>query len=134
VILTSDHGELFERGILGLSTPVIYDSIVRVSLIISKPGPNTRQYIFEPTSAIDLLPTIASIYGQPFPQWTEGQILPAFRTQPSTPDRTVFTIDSKNHSKFGPLERDTFMVVALQEVINQKLAEINQFHPSAKNK
>jgi arylsulfatase A-like enzyme len=111
VILTSDHGELFERGILGHSTPVMYDPLVRVPLIISKPGSEARQDVYERTSAVDLVPTIASIYGQPTPQWSEGQVLPTFATQKPAQDRPIFVIDSKNHSKFGPLEKGTFMVV-----------------------
>ena len=38
VILTSDHGELFERGVVGHNCSLIYDPIVHVPLIISRPG------------------------------------------------------------------------------------------------
>ena len=111
VVLTSDHGELFERGIYGHSTPVFYELIARVPLVISKPNSETRQDVYALTSAVDLAPTVASIYGQPFPQWSEGQVLPTFTSQAPSPDRPVFAMDSKKHSSFGPLEKGSFMVV-----------------------
>jgi arylsulfatase A-like enzyme len=111
VILTSDHGELFERGIFGHSTPTLYESIVRVPLIISKPNSQAHEDVYAPTSAVDMAPTIASIYGQPPPAWTEGQVLPTFTAQTAPADRPVFTVDSQTHSKFGPPDKGSFMVV-----------------------
>src|SRR5678815_4536670 len=42
IFLTSDHGELFERGELGHWSKMIYDPLVHVPLIVRKPGQNTR--------------------------------------------------------------------------------------------
>ena len=111
VILTSDHGELFERGIRGHVTPVLYESIVRTPLIISRPGVNTRQDVFTQTSSVDLLPTIQSIYGQPVPEWCEGQLLPTFAAQESTAERAIFAMDSKDSPKHAPMTKGSFMVI-----------------------
>ncbi len=111
VILTSDHGELFERGIRGHVTPVLYESIVRIPLIISRPGVNKRQDVFTQTSCVDLLPTIQSIYGQPVPEWCEGQVLPTFAAQESTAERTIFAMDSKDSPKHAPMTRGAFMAI-----------------------
>jgi choline-sulfatase len=111
VFLTSDHGELFERGIYGHSTPVFYESIARVPLIVSKPNTQAHEDVYAHTSAVDVVPTVASIYGQPSPQWSEGRVLPTFSSQAESSDRPVFAVDSKEHSKFGPLEKGSFMVV-----------------------
>jgi arylsulfatase A-like enzyme len=111
VILTSDHGELFERGIRGHVTPVLYEPIVHIPLIISKPGGNARQDVFTRTSCVDLLPTIQSIYGQPVPEWCEGQVLPTFAAQESTAERAIFAMDSKDSPKHAPMTKGSFMVI-----------------------
>ena len=51
VILTSDHGELFERGIAGHSTNSLNDPILNIPLFIWKPGQTQRVDVFERTSA-----------------------------------------------------------------------------------
>jgi arylsulfatase A-like enzyme len=111
VILTSDHGELFERGIRGHVTPVLYEPLVHIPLIISKPGNNTRQDVTTRTSCLDLLPTIHSIYGQPVPEWSEGQVLPTFATQAPAAERPIFAMDSKDSPKHAPVTKGSFMVI-----------------------
>ncbi len=78
IILTSDHGELFERGISGHLTPVLYEPVVRIPLLIFEPGRNAKLNVSTPTSAIDLLPTLMHITGGDIPPWVEGGILPPF--------------------------------------------------------
>jgi arylsulfatase A-like enzyme len=39
VIITSDHGEIFERGEMGHFTPLMYDPVMHSPLIISTPPP-----------------------------------------------------------------------------------------------
>ena len=60
VIFTSDHGELFERGMQGHSTRMVFEPILRVPLFISVPGQRLRQDIYTPTNTVDLLPTPVS--------------------------------------------------------------------------
>ncbi len=38
VVLTSDHGEMFERGIDGHDTEVLYEPVIRIPLMIFEPG------------------------------------------------------------------------------------------------
>ena len=38
LIFTSDHGELFERGASGHSTPLVFEPLIRIPLLISAPG------------------------------------------------------------------------------------------------
>lgn len=111
LILTSDHGELFERGIRGHVTPVLYEPIVHIPLIISKPGGRAREDVNVKTSAVDLLPTILNIYGQPIPGWHEGQVLPTFADNRPEEDRTVFALDSKDSPKHGPVTTGSFMAM-----------------------
>jgi arylsulfatase A-like enzyme len=78
LILTSDHGEMFERGIMGHMTPSLHQPVINIPLLIFKPGAKTRVDIHSLTSAIDLLPTISYISGHDIPNWSEGTILPPF--------------------------------------------------------
>ncbi len=58
VIFTSDHGELFERGVWGHITPVLFEPVIRVPLLISKPGQQKKQDVYSHTSCVDILPTL----------------------------------------------------------------------------
>ncbi len=102
VVLTSDHGELFERGDVGHWTRMIYDAIVHVPLMIRAPGQTKRQDVYSPTSSVDVLPTLASLGGNAVPSWAEGQVLPGFGGQ-EDPKRSIFTVDAKNNPSWAPL-------------------------------
>jgi arylsulfatase A-like enzyme len=104
VIVTSDHGEMFERGVSGHTTPLIFDPLVRVPLIISVPGGNRREDVFENTSSVDILPTIAHLTGNPIPDWGEGTLLTGLGGTPD-PNRSLFVLDAKENSTFEPLQR-----------------------------
>jgi len=58
VIVTSDHGEMFERGDVGHDSRLLYEPLIRIPLVISKPGQQDREDISTPTNTIDLLPTL----------------------------------------------------------------------------
>jgi arylsulfatase A-like enzyme len=102
VFITSDHGELFERGELGHWTKMIYDPIIHVPLIVRKPGQRIREDIHTITSSVDVMPTIANLTGNPIPDWVEGRLLPTFGGEENG-DRSVFSMDAKTNSSFGPL-------------------------------
>jgi arylsulfatase A-like enzyme len=102
IIITSDHGDLFERGELGHWTKTIFDPVIHVPLIVLEPGQISRREVHTMTSSLDLLPTIAHLTGNPIPDWSEGTLLPALG---GTPDdgRGHFSMDAKYGSSFGPL-------------------------------
>lgn len=110
VIITSDHGELFERGAVGHYCPLIYDPLAHVPLIISRPGQKERIDVRAATCSVDLLPTIASLGGAGRPDWAEGQLLPEFG---GTIDeaRGLYTMDAKTNSAFGRLIHVSFALV-----------------------
>jgi arylsulfatase A-like enzyme len=111
LVLTSDHGEMFERGIDNHLTPVLYEPIIRIPLIIFKPGQEEREDIYLPTSAVDLLPTLMHITGGSRPEWCEGQLLPSFGGPEGNAERSVFAIEAKENSKYGPLRKATFALI-----------------------
>jgi len=112
VIFTSDHGELFERGIHGHLTQTLFESILRVPLIISKPRQDKREDVYNPTSSVDILPTLMHLYNQPIPEWCEGDVLPNFSAVPLQVDREIYTVEAKSNPKYGSLKKAS---IALQK-------------------
>jgi arylsulfatase A-like enzyme len=102
IIVTADHGEMFERGELGHVTKLLYDPVVHVPLLISKPGQTAREDVHTMTSSVDLLPTIAHLTGNPIPEWAEGRILPRLGGEIDE-GRSIFSMDAKMNSSFGLL-------------------------------
>ena len=111
LVLTSDHGELFERGIFGHRTPVLYQPVVQIPLVIFEPGQTQRRDIFTPTSAIDVLPTLLKVTNQPIPDWTEGQVLPPFAENQPDPDRSIYALEATDSKDTEPLNPATVMLV-----------------------
>lgn len=112
VVVTSDHGELFERGIHGHETETLYAPVVHVPLLISLPGQAQRHDVYTPTSCIDLLPTLLHLAGRPIPDWCEGTILPNFSPQKVAEGRSLFALEAKRNRKQLALTRYT---VALRQ-------------------
>jgi arylsulfatase A-like enzyme len=112
VIFTSDHGEMFERGIWKHFTEVSFDPLIRVPLLISQPGQENRQDIHNPTSCVDILPTLLHITGQEIPEWCEGDILPPYQNNEDM--RSVFFLDSKQSQKNKPINKGTMSLIKQQ--------------------
>lgn len=102
VIVTADHGEMFERGQVAHTTPLLYEPVTHIPLLISAPGQKTRRDIFAPTNAVDMLPTVAQLTGSPLPAWAEGRLLPGLGGMEDY-DRSTFTVEAKKVSSFAPL-------------------------------
>lgn len=106
VILTSDHGEMFERGIRGHLSPVLYEPLVRIPLVIFEPGRKERKDIYTSTSAVDLLPTLLYLTGQQQLSGIEGEILPPYNEIQKT-ERSLYVIEAKHNKKYAPFSNAT---------------------------
>jgi arylsulfatase A-like enzyme len=111
VIVTADHGEMFERGIVSHLTTVLYEPLLHIPLLISVPGQNQRQDIHDNTSCVDILATLAKLTGQPLPEWGEGEVLPGFRDDPVQEQRRLFAVEAKSSPKFGPLNKASVAMI-----------------------
>lgn len=109
VVLTSDHGEMFERGIIGHVTHLLYEPVVHIPLMIFEPGRSTRTDVFAPTSAVDLLPTLLSVTGGSMPDWTEGSILPPFSSRDV--GHGAYTVQARDTLANEPLNIASVMLV-----------------------
>lgn len=108
LVLTSDHGEIFERGIKGHSTDAMYEPLLHIPLIIFEPGRTQRLDVYDRTSAVDILPTFAHLTGQPLPSWTEGRVLPPFAS--ANAERSVFSVRAIRNQQLAPLTRTTITI------------------------
>lgn len=111
IVLTADHGESFERGIFGHRTPVLYQPLVQIPLVIFEPGQTQRRDIYTPTSTVDVLPTLLKVTNQPIPDWAEGVVLPPFVDVPPDPDRNIYALEATNSKDTKPLNPATVMLV-----------------------
>jgi len=111
VILTSDHGEMFERGVIGHETPLLYEPVIRVPLIIFEPGRKTRLDVRTPTSAVDVLPTLLHVTGQQPVDWTEGMVLPPYSSASPGEDRSIYVLEARKNKKYAPLSIATTALV-----------------------
>ena len=106
LVVTSDHGQLFERGLHGHSTPLLYDPVIHVPLLISLPGQTSRADVHVSTSSVDVLPTLLQLVGLEVPAWCEGIGLPGLSGQELV-ERTIYSVEAKSNSAFAPLKKVT---------------------------
>jgi len=104
VVVTSDHGEMFERGVMGHNSPLLYDAGVQVPLIISAPGQRSRQDVYLPTVSVDIVPTLSHLMSGKTPDWHEGEVLPLLGGQ-EKPGRSIFTMYAMKNPAFEPLKK-----------------------------
>ncbi|MDO8755668.1 MAG: sulfatase, partial [Anaerolineales bacterium] len=104
LIVTSDHGEIFERGEQGHGTPLMYEPVTRIPLLVRAPGQRSRVNVDALTSNVDLLPTLLSLAGQPIPDGLEGRILPSLGGADDS-ERGIFSVFAKESSAFLPLAK-----------------------------
>lgn len=111
VILTSDHGEMFERGVIGHTTPLLYEPVIRIPLMIFEPGRKTRLDVHASTSAVDILPTLLHVTGKSAADWTEGVVLPPYSNSYEGNNRSIFAIEARKNAKYAPLTVATTTLV-----------------------
>jgi arylsulfatase A-like enzyme len=107
ILLTSDHGQSFERGLHGHISPLLYEPLTHIPLLIRLPGQAARQDIYSLTSSVDLLPSLLHLIGGKIPPWTEGEVLPGLSSAEPDPLRKIFSVEAKGNSKNAPLQKST---------------------------
>jgi arylsulfatase A-like enzyme len=110
VLLTSDHGEMFERGVIGHITPSLHQPVVRVPLMIFEPGQFSRKDIYNNTNSVDILPTLLHLSGRTIPDWVEGSIMPNY-SNANPESRSVFALEAKSCKPYKKLNALSGMVV-----------------------
>jgi arylsulfatase A-like enzyme len=111
LVITSDHGELFERGIRGHVTPTLYEPLLHVPLVVSSPGQERRVDVLQHASCVDLMPTFLHLTGQAIPSWCEGRVLPAFGGDEPHPKRSIYAMEAKSNPKYEVLDNATVAII-----------------------
>jgi arylsulfatase A-like enzyme len=111
VIMTSDHGEMFERGIEKHYHPALHQPVIQVPMLVFEPGQKARNDIFDPTSAVDILPTMLHLTGQDIPGWIEGNILPPYKAYAPGDEPSVYALEAKDSKKYGEITPASAMIV-----------------------
>ena len=106
IFITSDHGEMFERGELGHVTPLLYEPLIHIPLLVSRPGQFERENVYAPTSSVDIVPTLANLAKLPIPDWTEGVSLPKLGGKEIN-QRSIYTVDAADNSAFKLLTKSS---------------------------
>jgi arylsulfatase A-like enzyme len=110
VILTSDHGDLFERGDSGHATSLLYDAVIHIPLLIAAPGQTSRVDVRTPTSNTDLLPTLLQFAGRAIPAGLDGRLLPGFGGAEDA-ERPIISVEAKSSYAFQPLSEATIALI-----------------------
>ena len=111
IVLTSDHGEMFERGISGHSTDVLYEPVIRVPLVIFEPGRTDGMEVNIPTNNIDLLPTMLHVTGNEIPEWLEGIVLPPYTKSSPDTERSIFVMRANDNHQYAPLTQASTIIL-----------------------
>lgn len=110
LFLTSDHGELFERGIHGHATPAVYESVIHTPLIVRAPGQTEGANIYSPTNIVDIYPTLLSLTGQQPPDDCEGVVLPTLGDSEDH-DRIIFSMYTQQNAAQKHLTKVTYSAI-----------------------
>lgn len=105
VIVTSDHGEEFwDHGEFGHGQS-LHDELVRAPFLVRGPGIPAEAVIEQPLSQLDLVPTIAGVYGiDPDEGWLGVDRFPYWREGLPGPEGPVFAQGTNLYSRHGPLQ------------------------------
>lgn len=94
IIISADHGEIFEKGYQGHSGPHLYNPLIRVLLIIHRPSHSDGKLIRANAEQVDIAPTILDILGFDIPQWMDGTSLRHAMGSTSQIYKPVFSMNS----------------------------------------
>jgi arylsulfatase A-like enzyme len=111
VVVTSDHGESFEKGYLGHAGPLTHDSLIRVPLVVKLPGQKIGKTLNVPVSQADLAPTLLDMVGAPPLPHAEGRSLRAALEGKPLPLKPVFSMTMERQSRFEPIRYGRYVVI-----------------------
>jgi arylsulfatase A-like enzyme len=75
IIVTSDHGEMFEKGYQGHNGPLLYNPLLHIPLIWRLPDGQPGRRIKASAEQVDIAPTILDLLGFEIPRHMHGESL-----------------------------------------------------------
>jgi arylsulfatase A-like enzyme len=111
IILSSDHGESFEHGILTHAGSYLYEQVTHIPLIIKEPDQSEGRIINDLVEQIDIPPTILDMADISIPSWIEGRSLVPLMRREKLPPRPAFSMNfEENKSRRQPITKGTIAV------------------------
>jgi arylsulfatase A-like enzyme len=87
LIVSADHGEMFEKGFCSHAGPYLYQPLMHIPFILHMPYQTNGQRLFPNVSQVDLAPTLLDYLGLATPPWMDGQsFYKALKGQPYQPE------------------------------------------------
>jgi arylsulfatase A-like enzyme len=111
VIVSADHGELFDHGRLSHGGPDLYNGLIHVPLLVHLPGQTHAEHIAQLSQQADLLPTLLDLVSSPVPSWTDGSSLKSTLQGNNLPPRYIFSMNLEMNSIFDPITKGTIAVM-----------------------
>ena len=111
VIISSDHGEMFDHGRVAHGGLDLYNGLIRVPLLIHLPGQSKAVRIETPSQQADLLSTLLDLIGSPIPKWSEGSSLKPLMEGGNLDDRYIFSMNLESNRCFDPITKGAVAVI-----------------------
>ncbi|MGA2388489.1 MAG: sulfatase [Candidatus Sulfotelmatobacter sp.] len=111
VIVTADHGELFDHGRLGHGGRDLYQGLIHIPLLIHLPRQTQGVHIDQLAQQADLLPTLLDLAGTPAPSWVDGASLRPTLESRTLADRYIYSMNLEPNSTFHPVTKGTVAVM-----------------------
>jgi len=106
VVVAGDHGEgLYQHG-ERMHSQLVYESTLRVPLVIKAPGVSAGEVVREPVTLADVAPTVLDLAGLPVPSGLDGISLRGALNSGKAPLRPIYFESLAGSLAFGwsPLE------------------------------
>jgi len=111
VVVTADHGESFERGMLGHGSGALHEPVIRIPLLIKMPGQKVARTIDTPVSQLDLPSTLLDVArARQLPQAEGKSLLPLLLGRPRAAE-PVFVMDLEGQSRFRKIRDGRYVVI-----------------------
>ena len=111
VIISSDHGEMFDHGRLAHGGLDLYNSLIRVPLLIHVPGQLKATRIETASQQADLLSTVLDLIGSRIPEWSDGSSLKPLMEGAGVGNRYIYSMNLEPNRSFDPITKGAIAVI-----------------------
>jgi len=113
VVITSDHGEMFEKGYQGHDGPCLYQPMLRIPLVVVPPGcpAGGGRRLDVRAGQADVVPTVLDLLGWAIPSWVEGRSLRPAMEGRGMESRPIFSLSGTFSMNDSGLQGGTVAVV-----------------------
>jgi len=111
VVISSDHGEMFDHGRLAHGGLDLYNGLIHIPLLIHLPGQTKGLHIENASQQADLLSTVLDLVGAPVPKWTDGTSLKPLLEGKTLEERRIFSMNLEPNRIFEPITKGTVAVM-----------------------